>query len=59
MSEKIRDYLTLEEEDIRLKGLNFAKFQEDNQERDRNIELDTKTQASLGGIAIENSGLVS
>ena len=58
MSEKIRDYLTLEEEDIRLKGLDFAKFQEDKQERDGNIELDAKTLALWGGIAIENSGLV-
>ncbi len=59
MSEKIRGYLTLKEEDIRLKGLDFAEFQKDMQERDRNIELDAKTKALLGGIAIENSELVS
>lgn len=58
MSEKIRGYLTLEDENKRVNNLDFVKFQEDKQEREGIETLDARTLSLFGETAMVASGLI-
>lgn len=58
MSEKIRDYLTLEDENKRVNDLDFVNFQEDKQEREGIETLDARTLSLFGETAMVASGLI-